>query len=77
MEFSHCNNAYFHWRIETRQWNVQGFWAKSLKTLQENLEEGLVSKKSAALTLKYAIEDIEEDDGLPGGVFYPDDSEDE
>lgn len=32
---------------------------KSLKTLQENLEEGLVSKKSAALTLKYAIEDIE------------------
>ena len=25
----------------------------------------------------YAIEDIEEDDGLPGGVFYPDDSEDE
>ena len=32
---------------------------KSLKTLQENLEEGLVSKKSAALSLKYAIEDIE------------------
>ena len=32
---------------------------ESLKTLQENLEEGLVSKKSAALTLKYAIEDIE------------------
>ena len=32
---------------------------KSLKTLQENLEEGLISKKSAALTLKYAIEDIE------------------
>ena len=32
---------------------------KSLKTLQDNLEEGLVTKKSAALTLKYAIEDIE------------------
>lgn len=32
---------------------------KSLKTLQENLEEGLITKKSAALTLKYAIEDIE------------------
>ena len=32
---------------------------ESLKTLQENLEEGLVSTKSAALTLKYAIEDIE------------------
>ena len=32
---------------------------ETLKTLQENLEEGLVSKKSAALTLKYAIEDIE------------------
>lgn len=31
----------------------------ALKTLQENLEEGLVSKKQAALTLKYAIEDIE------------------
>lgn len=30
-----------------------------LKTLQENLEERLVSKKQAALTLKYAIEDIE------------------
>ena len=36
MEFSHCYNAYFHWRIETRQWNVQGFWAKSLKTLHWN-----------------------------------------
>ena len=32
---------------------------KSLKTLQENLEEGLVTQKQAALTLKYAIEDIE------------------
>lgn len=32
---------------------------KSLKTLQENLEEGLITKKSAALSLKYAIEDIE------------------
>lgn len=32
---------------------------KSLKTLQDNLEEGLVSKKTAALSLKYAIEDIE------------------
>ncbi len=32
---------------------------KVLKTLQENLEERLVSKKQAALTLKYAIEDIE------------------
>lgn len=32
---------------------------ESLKTLQENLEEGLITKKSAALTLKYAIEDIE------------------
>lgn len=32
---------------------------ESLKTLQDNLEEGLVSKKQAALTLKYAIEDIE------------------
>ncbi len=32
---------------------------KVLKTLQENLEKGLVSKKQAALTLKYAIEDIE------------------
>lgn len=32
---------------------------KGLKTLQENLEEGLVFKKQAALTLKYAIEDIE------------------
>lgn len=32
---------------------------ESLKTLQDNLEEGLVTKKSAALSLKYAIEDIE------------------
>lgn len=31
----------------------------ALKTLQDNLREGLVSKKQAALTLKYAIEDIE------------------
>ena len=31
----------------------------TLKTLQDNLREGLVSKKQAALTLKYAIEDIE------------------
>lgn len=31
----------------------------ALKTLQKNLEEGLVSKKRAALSLKYAIEDIE------------------
>ena len=30
-----------------------------LKTLQDNLAEGLVSKKQAALSLKYAIEDIE------------------
>lgn len=32
---------------------------ETLKTLQDNLREGLVSKKQAALTLKYAIEDIE------------------
>ena len=32
---------------------------ESLKTLQENLEEALITKKSAALALKYAIEDIE------------------
>ena len=32
---------------------------ETLKTLQNNLEEGLITKKSAALTLKYAIEDIE------------------
>lgn len=32
---------------------------ETLKTLQDNLKEGLVSKKQAALTLKYAIEDIE------------------
>lgn len=31
----------------------------TLKALQDNLEEGLVSKKQAALALKYAIEDIE------------------
>ena len=33
MEFSHCYNAYFHWCIKTRQWKVQGFWAKLSKTL--------------------------------------------
>ncbi|HJG86899.1 hypothetical protein [Pseudoflavonifractor capillosus] len=33
MEFSHCCNAYFHWRIETRQWKVQGFWTKLSKNL--------------------------------------------
>lgn len=32
---------------------------ETLKTLQENLEEGLITKKTAALSLKYAIEDIE------------------
>lgn len=32
---------------------------ESLKTLRRNLEDGLVSKKQAAFTLKYAIEDIE------------------
>lgn len=31
----------------------------TLKTLQDNLEEGLITKKTAALSLKYAIEDIE------------------
>ena len=25
MEFSHCYNGYFHWRIEMRQWKMQGF----------------------------------------------------
>ena len=34
---------------------------KVLKTLHDNLAKGLVSKKSAALTLKYAIEDIDKD----------------
>ena len=33
MEFSHCYNAYFHWRIETRQWKVQVFWKKLSKKL--------------------------------------------
>lgn len=33
MEFSHCYNAYLHWRVETCQWKVQGFWTK----LSENL----------------------------------------
>ena len=28
MEFSHCYNAYFHWRVETRQWKVLGFLDK-------------------------------------------------
>lgn len=32
---------------------------ETLKTLQDNLEEGLITKKTAALSLKYAIEDIE------------------
>lgn len=32
---------------------------KALKDLQEILEDGLVSEKHAALSLKYAIEDIE------------------
>ena len=33
MEFSHCYNAYLHWRVETCQWKVQGFWTK----MSENL----------------------------------------
>ena len=33
MEFSHCYNAYLHWRVDTCQWKVQGFWTK----LSENL----------------------------------------
>ena len=57
MEFSHCNNAYFHWRIETRQWNVQGFWAKSLKTLhwnKANLALNALAFKACGL-VQYAL----------------------
>ncbi|HIY17596.1 MAG TPA: hypothetical protein H9839_09665, partial [Candidatus Intestinimonas stercorigallinarum] len=29
--FRHCCNAYFHRRVQTRQWKAQGFWAKRRK----------------------------------------------
>lgn len=32
---------------------------KTLKKLQEDVEDGLISNKQAALALKYAIEDME------------------
>ncbi|MDD6238699.1 MAG: hypothetical protein PUA87_04535, partial [Oscillospiraceae bacterium] len=35
MKFSHCYNAYFHWRITIRQWRVQGFWAILPKILAQ------------------------------------------
>ena len=33
MEFSHCYNAYFHWRAAAHQWKAQGFWIISSKNL--------------------------------------------
>ena len=36
MEFSHCNNAYFHWCVKTHQWKVQGFGQFRPKTLRLN-----------------------------------------
>ena len=44
MEFSHCYNAYFHWRVSMRQWKVQGFWTKLSKNL--TLEQSHLALKA-------------------------------
>ena len=48
MEFGHCCNAYFHWRVSMRQWKVQGFWTKLSKNL--TLEQSHLALK--ILTVK-------------------------
>lgn len=45
-------------KAELKVFSINEEQIEKLTNLRENLENGLVSKKSAALTIKYLVEDV-------------------